>query len=126
MRRPICFTEELKQKRRVLHNYKRKKKPIRVQDNEKQPIGDEEQKLKNEVDNERKEWLNQRCRQFGLVGEEEIAQIVASWTGIPVSKLAAEESERLVNLEEVLHQRLVGQDEAVKAVARAVRRARAG
>jgi ATP-dependent Clp protease ATP-binding subunit ClpC len=120
--------EELKQKElRLQELIKEKEEAITGQEYEKAAqLRDEEQKLKNEVDNERKEWLNQRCRQFGLVGEEEIAQIVASWTGIPVSKLAAEESERLVNLEEVLHQRLVGQDEAVKAVARAVRRARAG
>ena len=118
---------ELKQKKRLQELIKEKEEAITGQEYEKAAqLRDEEQKLKNEVDNERKEWLNQRCRQFGLVGEEEIAQIVASWTGIPVSKLAAEESERLVNLEEVLHQRLVGQDEAVKAVARAVRRARAG
>ena len=115
--------EELKQKElRLQELIKEKEEAITGQEYEKAAqLRDEEQKLKNEVDNERKEWLNQRCRQFGLVGEEEIAQIVASWTGIPVSKLAAEESERLVNLEEVLHQRLVGQDEAVKAVARAVR-----
>jgi ATP-dependent Clp protease ATP-binding subunit ClpC len=120
--------EELKQKElRLQELIKEKEEAITGQEYEKAAqLRDEEQKLKNEVDNERKEWLNQRCRQFGLVGEEEIAQIVASWTGIPVSKLAAEESERLVNLEEVLHQRLVGQEEAVKAVARAVRRARAG
>ena len=107
--------EELKQKElRLQELIKEKEEAITGQEYEKAAqLRDEEQKLKNEVDNERKEWLNQRCRQFGLVGEEEIAQIVASWTGIPVSKLAAEESERLVNLEEVLHQRLVGQDEAV-------------
>lgn len=120
--------EELKQKEmRLQELIKEKEEAINGQEYEKAAqLRDEEQKLKNEVDTERKEWLNQRCLQFGLVGEEEIAQIVASWTGIPVSKLAAEESERLVKLEEILHQRLVGQNEAVKAVARAVRRARAG
>ncbi|WP_421655810.1 ATP-dependent Clp protease ATP-binding subunit [Leptothermofonsia sp. ETS-13] len=60
------------------------------------------------------------------VTEEDIAQIVASWTGIPVSKLTETESERLLHLEETLHQRVIGQDEAVKAVSRALRRARIG
>ncbi|KUG05393.1 hypothetical protein ASZ90_017177 [hydrocarbon metagenome] len=120
--------EELKQKElRLQELIKEKEEAINGQEYEKAAkLRDEEQKLKNEVDCERKEWLNQRSLQFGSVGEEEIAEIVASWTGIPVSKLAAEESERLVNLEGVLHKRLVGQNEAVKAVARAVRRARAG
>jgi len=61
-----------------------------------------------------------------MVGEDEIADIVSSWTGIPVSRLASEESDRLVRLEELLHKRVIGQDEPVKAVSRAVRRARAG
>ena len=61
-----------------------------------------------------------------MVTPEDIAQIVANWTGVPVKKLAAEESERLLRLETVLHERVVGQDEAVAAVSKAVRRARAG
>ena len=87
---------------------------------------DEEQTLKEEIDMERKEWSNERNLHVGKVGEKEIAEIVADWTGIPVSQLAVEETERLIHLEEILHQRVVGQDEAVKAVSRAVRRARAG
>jgi ATP-dependent Clp protease ATP-binding subunit ClpC len=61
-----------------------------------------------------------------LVTEEDIAQIVASWTGVPVQKLTETESVKLLNMEETLHQRLIGQDEAVKAVSRAIRRARVG
>ena len=61
-----------------------------------------------------------------LVGEEDIAQIVASWTGVPVQKLTETESAKLLNMEETLHQRLIGQDEAVKAVSKAIRRARVG
>ncbi|MCP9929678.1 ATP-dependent Clp protease ATP-binding subunit [Cyanobium sp. AMD-g] len=61
-----------------------------------------------------------------LVTEEDIAQIVASWTGVPVQKLTESESVKLLNMEETLHQRLIGQDEAVKAVSRAIRRARVG
>ena len=61
-----------------------------------------------------------------LVGEEDVAHIVASWTGVPVQKLTETESVKLLNMEETLHQRLIGQDEAVKAVSRAIRRARVG
>ncbi|WP_018087014.1 ATP-dependent Clp protease ATP-binding subunit [Desulfurispora thermophila] len=89
-------------------------------------LRDTEQQLKKELESIRENW---RQRQSGVeltVSGEDIAQIVSSWTGIPVRKLAEEESARLLRLEEVLHQRVVGQEEAVKAVARAVRRARAG
>ena len=58
-----------------------------------------------------------------MVNEEDIAQIVASWTGVPVQKLTESESVKLLNMEETLHQRLIGQDEAVKAVSKAIRRA---
>ncbi|MFZ5591118.1 MAG: Clp protease N-terminal domain-containing protein, partial [Bacillota bacterium] len=88
-------------------------------------LRDTEQQLKKELESIRENW---RQRQSGVeltVSGEDIAQIVSSWTGIPVRKLAEEESARLLRLEEVLHQRVVGQEEAVKAVARAVRRARA-
>ncbi len=120
--------DELKEKEQHLEEIaKEKEEAINAQEYEKAAqLRDEEQKLKDEIENGRKEWINRRSLQVGSVGEEEIAAVVASWTGIPVSKLAAEESERLVNLEAVLHQRVIGQDEAVEAVSRAVRRARAG
>ncbi|KJR47839.1 ATP-dependent Clp protease [Desulfosporosinus sp. I2] len=87
---------------------------------------DREQKLRAELAEQREVWQNQRYKENAMVTEDDIAQIVASWTGIPVKKLAEEESERLLHLEDVLHQRLIGQEDAVTAVARAVRRARAG
>lgn len=87
---------------------------------------DQEQKLKGELAKQREEWESQRHKENSMVTEDDIAQIVASWTGIPVKKLAQEESERLLNLEEILHERVIGQEDAVTAVARAVRRARAG
>lgn len=87
---------------------------------------DKEQKIRAELAEQRGVWQNQRNKEGAMVSADDIAQIVASWTGIPVKKLAEEESERLLHLEELLHQRLVGQDDAVAAVARAVRRARAG
>ena len=61
-----------------------------------------------------------------MVTEEDIAQIVASWTGVPVKKMTEDESQRLLHMEELLHKRVVGQDEAISAVSRALRRARAG
>ena len=106
---------------------KEKEEAINAQEYEKAAfMRDEEQRLKAEIENERKEWVNQRNLTVGSVGEEEIASIVSNWTGVPVSKLAEEESQRLVNLEEVLHRRVIGQDEAVQAISRAVRRSRAG
>ena len=60
------------------------------------------------------------------VTEEDIAHIVASWTGVPVQKLTESETEKLLHMEDVLHQRLIGQDEAVRAISRAIRRARVG
>ncbi len=120
--------EDLKNKELKMEEIvKEKEEAINAQEYEKAAkLRDEEQKLKDEIENERKEWVSKRNLQVGSVGEEEIAMVVSSWTGIPVSKLAAEESERLVKLEDILHQRVVGQEEAVKAVSRAVRRARAG
>jgi len=87
---------------------------------------DREQNLKKQLESTRDNWKQQQGGLELTVGEEDIAQIVSTWTGVPVSKLAEGESERLMKMESVLHQRLVGQDEAVRAVSRAVRRARAG
>ncbi len=89
-------------------------------------VRDEEQKLKNDMEKRRREWESSVSASQKEVGEEEIASVVAQWTHIPVTKLTETESERLLHLEEILHQRVIGQDEAVFAVARAVRRARAG
>jgi len=106
---------------------KEKEEAINAQEYEKAAqLRDEEQKLKDEIDSQRKEWMSKRSVQAGMVGEEEIAVIISKWTGIPVSKMAVEEGERLLHLEEVLHNRVIGQSEAVRSVARAVRRARAG
>ncbi|HHW07843.1 MAG TPA: ATP-dependent Clp protease ATP-binding subunit [Clostridia bacterium] len=89
-------------------------------------LRDEEQKLKKELEQAKKEWDNERGKAESVVTAEHIARIVSSWTGIPVAKIEESETARLLKLEEILHQRVIGQDEAVKAVARAVRRARAG
>ncbi|MCG0238245.1 MAG: ATP-dependent Clp protease ATP-binding subunit [Firmicutes bacterium] len=89
-------------------------------------LRDKEQKLKEELERIRSEWQQKKVTAKSTVTEDDIAQIVSSWTGIPVQRLALEESQRLLKLEEILHQEVVGQDEAVRAVARAIRRARAG
>jgi len=89
-------------------------------------LRDQEQQLRSELEKQKTEWTTQRDAGKIAVTEEDIAHIVASWTGIPVKKMVEEESEKLLRLEEELHQRVVGQDEAVKAVSRSIRRARAG
>lgn len=89
-------------------------------------VRDKEQKLRVELTELRNNWQSKRDVAKSVVTPDDIAQVVASWTGIPVKKLAQEESERLMHLDEILHQRVIGQDEAVQAVVRAVRRARAG
>ncbi|MEW6045315.1 MAG: AAA family ATPase, partial [Bacillota bacterium] len=89
-------------------------------------LRDKEQRMREELERKRQEWKNSRSRTEGVVSAEDIAQVVSAWTGIPVSKLQQEETERLLHLEEVLHQRVVAQDEAIDAVSRAIRRARAG
>ena len=78
------------------------------------------------VDGLRAEWQASISGEPPKVDEEEIAQVVAMWTGIPIMRIAQEESERLLKMEEVLHARLIGQEEAIETVSRAVRRARAG
>lgn len=88
-------------------------------------LRDEEQKLVQELEDRHKQY-KQKASDSVIVTAEDIAHIVATWTGIPVKKLAEAESERLLKLEEVLHSRVIGQNEAVQSVARAVRRARAG
>lgn len=89
-------------------------------------LRDQEARLRSEIEAAREAWRQKQGEGQLEVTEEDIAEIVASWTGIPVKQLKVEETERLLKLEEVLHQRVVGQDEAVSAVARAIRRARAG
>ena len=75
---------------------------------------------------ERDNWRKNLSVSRGTVGEEDIAKVVAGWTGIPVTRLTEDESQRMLKLEEVLHQRVVGQEEAVTAVAKAIRRSRVG
>ena len=87
---------------------------------------DREKETQAELNRLTDEWKNGATAKAKVVTGEDIAQIVSKWTGVPVTKLQAEDTERLLHMEEILHQRVVGQDEAVKAVSRAVRRAQSG
>ncbi|MGD0764969.1 MAG: ATP-dependent Clp protease ATP-binding subunit [Dehalococcoidia bacterium] len=89
-------------------------------------LRDREMKLQQKLDEMEEGWENQREMAKPTVTEEDIAEVVSMWTGIPVSRIASEESARLLQMEESLHDRVIGQDEAITAVAKAVRRARAG
>lgn len=89
-------------------------------------LRDTKKELQNEMQLSRAAWEKQLNSKMETVGEEEVAHIVSLWTGVPVDKLTEDEAQRLIHLEDALHQRVIGQDEAVKAVSRAVRRARAG
>lgn len=89
-------------------------------------IKNQQDKLKQNLEATKKKWQDKNSATRHEVGEEEIADIVASWTGIPVKKLQQEESERLVGLEDTLHKRIIGQNEAVEAVSKAIRRGRIG
>lgn len=89
-------------------------------------LRDEEKELAAKLEETKNTWQEQSSRSTGEVGEQDIAQIVSSWTGIPVVQLSQEESQRLLHMEEELHRRIVGQEEAVSAVSKAIRRGRVG
>ncbi|WP_088006725.1 ATP-dependent protease ATP-binding subunit ClpC [Indiicoccus explosivorum] len=89
-------------------------------------LRDSEQKLKDELEQTKKQWKEKQGKEESEVTVEDVAKVVAMWTGIPVSRLAQTESDKLLNMEGILHERVIGQEEAIKAIAKAVRRARAG
>ena len=89
-------------------------------------LRERERNLAEKLETLEKEWASERSDEEPEVSEEDIAEVVSMWTGIPVTRLAVEETERLLHMEEALHERVIGQDEAVTAVAKSVRRARAG
>ncbi len=107
----------------------RKEKDAAVQSQEFEEaaaLRDQEQKLREELETTKKDWKERQGKLNMEVTPEDIAHVVANWTGIPVVKLKEEETERLLKMEEILHDRVIGQDEAVKSISRAIRRARAG
>jgi len=104
-----------------------KKEAINSQDFEKAAqLRDREKEKREALSSLREQWQSKNKQNAGEIGEDEIAEIISGWTGIPVQKLAREESERLKNLEEELHKRVIGQNEAVQAVSKAIRRGRVG
>ncbi|MDP3786332.1 MAG: ATP-dependent Clp protease ATP-binding subunit [Candidatus Omnitrophota bacterium] len=106
---------------------KEKEAAVKGQDFEKAAsLRDQERELKAQLERGRKEWSKQKAEAYPQVTDEDIAEIVAKWTGIPVLKLEQKETEKLLKIEEELHRRVVGQDEALSAMANAVRRSRAG
>ena len=89
-------------------------------------LRDKEKELKTKFEEETKKWKNKNTKSVTNITEENIADVISSWTGIPTKKLTEDENERLKNLEKNLHERVVGQNEAVEAVAKAIRRGRVG
>lgn len=89
-------------------------------------LRDKEKSLQDLLDQEKEKWKNTSSHDVKEVTPADIAAVVSGWTGIPVQQITKEESQRLLQLEKILHQRIVGQDKAVSAVARAIRRGRAG
>ncbi|MFT8314829.1 MAG: ATP-dependent Clp protease ATP-binding subunit [Clostridium sp.] len=106
---------------------KEKADAIRLQDFEKAArLRDKEKELKEKIEDFKKNWKNRKDVENHIVSEAQIAAVVAKWANIPVEKLTEKESEKLLKLEEILHKRVIGQNEAVKSVSQAVRRARVG
>ncbi len=106
---------------------KEKSSAVNEQDLERAPqLRDEEKAQSKKLEEEKKIWQERSTDKCKEVTSQDIAKIVSDWTGVPVVQLTQEESERLLNMEKILHERVVGQEEAVKAVSRAIRRGRVG
>ncbi len=104
-----------------------KDEAVRAQDYERAAkLRDEESQKKEEIAQQRKAWNESKACAKGAVTPEDIAEVIAGWTGIPAARLTEDEGERLLHLEDTLHARVIGQDEAVSAVSRAIRRGRVG
>ena len=104
-----------------------KEEAVRAQDFEKAAaLRDEENAKKKELETLRTDWQSVSTQHADAIGADDIAEIIAAWTGIPVRRLTETESERLLKMEDTLHARVIGQDEAVTAVSKAIRRGRAG
>ncbi len=110
--------EELSQEKEEAINTQNYEKAARIRDKEK--------KIKDELKEEKSKWEQKKKTSDMVVGYDEIAKVVSDWTGVPVKKMTEAESERLLKMEEILHQKVIGQNQAVDAVSNAVRRARVG
>ena len=89
-------------------------------------VRDEQSKLKRKLETVKNEWRTSSSKYYNLVDADAVAEVLSLWTGVPVNKIVEEEAEKLLNLEEVLHKRVVGQNEAVDSISKAIRRSRAG
>ena len=106
---------------------KEKEEAITKQDFEKAAsLRDNEHELKEQLEKERQKWRNKNSKKMVNITQDDIAKVISNWTGIPTSKITEGENEKLKNLEKILHERVVGQNEAVSAVAKAIRRGRVG
>lgn len=110
--------DELQQEKEEAVNTQNYEKAAKIRDMEKE--------ISKELSTNKEKWKKEKHKTNMVVGYEEIANIVSDWTGVPVSRMTTEESERLLNLEELLHKKVVGQEQGVEAVANAVRRSRVG
>lgn len=126
--RSYTIPPDLKQLEQKLEEV-RKEKDAAVQSQEFEKaasLRDSEQRLREELETTKNQWKEKQGQESSEVTVEDIANVVSIWTGVPVARLTKDESERLLNMEEILHDRVIGQQEAVNAVAKAIRRARAG
>lgn len=122
---PPMSIKELEEKINCID--KEKEEAIRGQDFEKAAkVRDEQGKLKRKLETVKNEWRTSSSKYYDLVDADAVAEVVSLWTGVPVNKIVEEEAEKLLNLEEVLHERVVGQNEAVDSISKAIRRSRAG
>ena len=119
--------EDLKDLEDKIRNIKKEKEEsVRGQDFEKAAkLRDEQRKTQEQLDEVRDKW-NKSSKHDNVVDEEVIAEVVGLWTGIPVNRMMEEETERLLKLEDILHERVIGQEQAIKSICTAIRRARAG
>ncbi|WP_066496480.1 ATP-dependent Clp protease ATP-binding subunit [Abyssisolibacter fermentans] len=124
----ITVPPELKELEEKLNELlSEKEASVRIQNFEKAAkLRDREKTLKGQIDLMKSQWKNNKKSEDLVVEYDDIAYVVSNWTGIPVIKMTEEESERLLNLEEILHKRVIGQKQAVQEVSKAVRRARVG
>ena len=117
--------KEIEEKLEILS--KEKDEAIRTQDFEKAAnLRDKEHSTKEKLQKEKKKWENKNSRSVTTLTEEDISEVISSWTNIPVKRLTQDDNEKLKNLEKALHERVIGQDEAVSAVSKAIRRGRLG
>ena len=124
----LTYPDNVKELEDEIADYEKEKaSAINEQDFERAArLRDEQKELQTKLDDAKKKWQEQQKGNSGEVTAEDIAKIVSEWTGIPVVQLTKEESERLLNMENVLHERVIGQSEAVTAIAKAIRRGRVG